>query len=466
MTALRSLLPLLLLACWGGAPEAGRRGDHGHDGKKKDYQAFQRAPDGVESEVKQEVHAPKTVVLVIADTVRADHLSLCGYGRPTSPTLEHLVQQPGASFTCHAYAPGTWTLPSHASYFTGAYTTEHDLLNKGRPLNPSFETLAEIFQHAGYQTAMVSANPTLSKASGVWQGFDQVNVPKGTSDDFRGHSFPDELTKALQGLDPVRPLFLVINLFDAHDPYPKVPGDVRWLPARPSLQINPLKIDQDHPARRYVEGKMTPAQEKEFLAWVVDGYDWGISRADKNIARTIEILQERHWLDEGFRAVITSDHGEHLGEHHLVRHDGPPWESVSRVFTIVIEPGAPTIALPEPFANTMVFHLTKDGRLPDPVLPVAAASIAYDDDTRFRHDAVAVWSSLHDKVMWHEDQNRRYDPTSDPREVSPAPVAADDPMTPELTRRHAQLLQSKARALGQGPDPDMMQTLQAIGYLD
>jgi hypothetical protein len=474
MPALRSLLPLLLVACWGAAGEPSRKTERGHDGKKKDYHAFQRAPEGLEGEVAQTVEAPKTVVLIVADTVRADHLSLCGYARPTSPFLQKMVEQ-GASHTCHAYAPGTWTLPSHASYFTGAYTTEHDLLNKGRPLDAKFETLAEIFQHAGYQTAMVSANPTLAKASGVWQGFDQVNVPKGTTDDFRGPSFPDELTRALKGLDPERPLFLVVNVFDAHDPYPKIPDDVAWLPPRPSLQINPLKVDEAHPTRKYVEGKMTRAQEAHFLASVVDGYDWGIARADKNIARTFEILQERHWFDEGFRAIVTSDHGEHLGEHHLVRHDGPPWESVSRVFTLFFEssgpPGdlagrAPTIPLPEPFANTMVFHLTKDGRLPDPLLPVAAASIAYDDDARFRHDAVALWTSLRDKVMWHEDRNLRFDITADPREIAPTPLTADDPRIAELTRRYDDLMRSKARALGQGQDPDMMQTLQAIGYLD
>jgi hypothetical protein len=477
MTALRSLLPLLpllLVACWGAEGEPHNKQERGHDGKKKDYHAFQRAPEGIEGEATQTIHAPKTVVLIVADTVRADHLSLCGYARPTSPFLQKLVDQ-GASHTCHAYAPGTWTLPSHASYFTGAHTTEHDLLNKGRPLAPNFETLAEIFQHAGYQTAMVSANPTLAKASGLWQGFDQVNVPKGSSDAFRGPSFPDELTQALKGLDPARPLFLVVNIFDAHDPYPKIPGDISWLPQRASLQINPLKVDEDHPARRYVEGRMSPAQEAHFLATVVDGYDWGIARADKNIARTLEILTERHWFDAGFRAVVTSDHGEHLGEHHLVRHDGPPWESVSRVFTIFLEssgpPGdaakrTPPLSLPEPFANAMVFHLIKDGRLPDPLLPVAAASIAYADDARFRHDAVAVWSDLHDKAMWHEDEYRRYDPTIDPKETSPIPVPPEDPMTEELARRRDELMRSKAHALGQGQDPDMMKTLQAIGYLD
>jgi hypothetical protein len=58
-----------------------------------------------------------TVVFMVLDNVRADHLSLCGYPRPTSPFLESLASE--TTCTCTAQAPGSWTLPSHASYFTG-----------------------------------------------------------------------------------------------------------------------------------------------------------------------------------------------------------------------------------------------------------------------------------------------------------------------------------------------------------
>ncbi len=65
-----------------------------------------------------------SVVLVILDTVRADHLSACGYARPTSPFAEELFSN--ADFaTCQAYSPASWTLPSHASFFTGLPAEEH-----------------------------------------------------------------------------------------------------------------------------------------------------------------------------------------------------------------------------------------------------------------------------------------------------------------------------------------------------
>ena len=70
--------------------------------------------------------APKDTVrvLIILDTVRAQSLSACGYERPTSPTLERLVAE-GHHLNCTAIAPGSWTLPSHASYFTGLEAPEH-----------------------------------------------------------------------------------------------------------------------------------------------------------------------------------------------------------------------------------------------------------------------------------------------------------------------------------------------------
>src|SRR5512138_3439180 len=68
--------------------------------------------------------ARPNVVFVVLDTVRADHASLCGYERPTTPNLEQLAKL-GATFSCDAYAPGSWTLPSHASFFTGVDVATH-----------------------------------------------------------------------------------------------------------------------------------------------------------------------------------------------------------------------------------------------------------------------------------------------------------------------------------------------------
>ena len=124
----------------------------------------------------------KTVsVLVILDTVRADHTSVCGYERPTTPVLEQLVAD-GASVNCNAWAPGSWTLPSHASFFTGLEVPDHQAhlvdqkesaqedgvrgIGPARGLSSEYLTIAE-----QRPAILVSANPVLGPASGLDQGF-------------------------------------------------------------------------------------------------------------------------------------------------------------------------------------------------------------------------------------------------------------------------------------------------------
>ena len=121
------------------------------------------------------------VIFVVLDTVRADRTSLCGYEHPTTPTLEKLVEL-GASYACDSHAPSTWTLPSHASFFTGRELTEH-LSGAGggtrnmtwgsvTPLDDRWPTLAEEMTDRGYQTLFLSANPVVSERMGLTRGFD------------------------------------------------------------------------------------------------------------------------------------------------------------------------------------------------------------------------------------------------------------------------------------------------------
>jgi hypothetical protein len=410
--------------------------------------------------------APRTVVLFVLDTVRADHLRLCGYGRPTSTFLEKVAAR-GAALSCRAVAPGTWTLPSHASYFTGASPTEHHLLNKGTPLTARFETLAEMYAAAGYTTVLVSANPTLSQASGLWQGFRVANVAHGVSGEYRGAGLVDEVREALRGLPRDGKLFLVVNVFDAHEPYPEIPEGVDWVPPQPPLRISAKDVDPAHPARAFARGDLNPARTEAFLRNVRNGYDYGVAQADRNTARVWEMLDDEGWLRDGFRLLITSDHGEHLGEHQLVGHDGPPWDAVARVFTLFYDSGSPeSPALPDPLPNTAVFHLLRDGHLPDPLPAAVSASVAFNDfDDRARDDGLGVWTSASDKVLWTEQGTVRFDPLNDPVEAQPTAVAPDDPIQADIARHRAALEATKAVLQTHGADPAMMQTLKAIGYV-
>ncbi|MDX1745907.1 MAG: sulfatase-like hydrolase/transferase, partial [Halobacteriales archaeon] len=109
------------------------------------------------------------VVFVVLDTVRKDRLSAYGYERPTSPGLESFADE--ATRFEEAVAPAPWTLPVHASLFTGLYPSEHGA-SQERPYLEGTTTLAESLSAAGYATACYSSNAWITPYTGLTRGFD------------------------------------------------------------------------------------------------------------------------------------------------------------------------------------------------------------------------------------------------------------------------------------------------------
>src|SRR4030042_35608 len=134
---------------------------------------------GSPSDISKEAELPN-VILIVWDTVRADHLSLYGYSRPTTPFLEHLAEQ--AVVFDRAYATAPWTLPSHASFFTGLFLSEHHCDSFTHRLSDQYLTLAEKLSASGYVTLGYSNNYSLNRITGMAQGFDHfvVNSPIGS----------------------------------------------------------------------------------------------------------------------------------------------------------------------------------------------------------------------------------------------------------------------------------------------
>lgn len=120
------------------------------------------------------------VVLIVLDTVRAENLSAYGYPRRTSPRLSALARE-GVLYS-NAMAPGVWSLPSHASLFTGLFPSEHGVgltspdSRKSAPLGPARVTLAEALAAQGYATAGISANPLVSGPFNLDQGFNYFDA--------------------------------------------------------------------------------------------------------------------------------------------------------------------------------------------------------------------------------------------------------------------------------------------------
>ena len=111
------------------------------------------------------------LVLVVIDALRADHLSGSGYSLPTTPCLDRLAAE-GVSFKS-AVASSCWSLPTHASLFTGLYPSSHGAFSLFSTLQEKIPTLSEILSRNGYYSLSLYNNPLLGTTTGLNRGFDR-----------------------------------------------------------------------------------------------------------------------------------------------------------------------------------------------------------------------------------------------------------------------------------------------------
>lgn len=410
---------------------------------------------------------PGLVMLVVLDTVRADHTSLCGYARPTTPYLQKLVRRDDAAFTCHAYSPGDWTLPSHASFFTGLEVFEHHYDSPVVPPDPDEPNLAETFAARGYQTAVVSANPVLGRPPGLLRGFEHTAVAP-TLTAWRGPTMARKVDEVVQGLDDDQPLFLVVNLIDAHDPWGPIPDHVDWVPSRGGRSLDVNDPDQNAPYHRYVDGGMAPDAEETFLRVLNDVYDYGVRRADRTLEAIVESLRRRGWAEDGLRMVVTSDHGELLGEHHRLRHGGWLFEPAIRVPFVFLDTRRPEPDpwLPSPAFNTLhLWELLLEGRLPRPLRRAVSTSSRFPKRYDPGQDMVATWTWSGDKLLWWRGQTVRFDLGKDPfeRTYRGAKSHPNHALIERLGRRWQTHLSWRSR---RQTDRALSAALEALGYTD
>ena len=413
------------------------------------------------------------VIFVVIDTLRADRTSLCGYEHPTTPYLEELVES-GATYACNSHSPSTWTLPSHATFFTGLGLDVHQSGAGGgiermkwgsvTPLGPELPTLAEEMSARGYQTLLLSGNPVVSERLGLTRGFDRLAIAR------RYPMMHDErLAKRLKGLlrvsrlDPAKPLFLFVNIADPHAPWTAIPKGVGFLPPRPRMSINPGR-------ERFESGEMSDEEAEEYLAHLSDVYDYAVLRADRSLAWILEVLEDTGWLDQSYRLVITSDHGEYLGEHGMVEHGRELfYEPVTRVpFLYFSTEGE--LPLPGDLPSIAAHALARDGALPDPLPPGFAGAFRKpeapsDGPLPCTYARAALWRGG-DKLVADAGRVMRFDLAADAGELEP--TDADDHPAASVIIDHCRALDEAYRArptLDPKLDAEITEQLKALGYL-
>jgi hypothetical protein len=415
-------------------------------------------------------------VFIVLDTVRADHLSACGYERPTSPFLEEMFRT--ATFaTCRAYAPAAWTLPSHASFFTGMPVEIHGANSAAAgeasgklpwgahftPLSADFHTLAEELRASGHRTVLVSANPVLSDPSGLTQGFEHVVVAR-TFGQLYGAPLGDAVQRELKQVAPDEPLLLVINIADAHNPWLPVPAGLDWLTPQPGLGP---KLNPKSPLIGYVRGNLSEAEVAQLRNRYTDVYDYAVLRADRTLADVMRAITEAGLLDGPHNLVLTSDHGELLAERESFGHGGHVWEPSVRVPFVLIASDTSPPNLDEPLASMEAYRVLL-GRNTRADPPTAIGNPRYrlmrffgPGSPQFTHTSVAMWSGM-DKLLWQDGEVYRYDLEADPEEQAPIP-ASNDPRSARLRA----IAEQRLRTAGQATvSDDLAEQLRALGYAD
>ena len=293
------------------------------------------------------------VVLISIDTLRADHLSLYGYARPTSPNIDAWAKRSGIAFL-NVVASAPWTFPSHVSLFTGIDAVRHGVNYRGAA-PASFQMLAERFRENGYTTLGFTAGAYLNPKFGFTQGFDvyRIRQPGPTAADSS-----DELATGMAELqgwlesEQSRPFFAFFHTYEVHvplwirDPYFRdFGGDPEKAPfgyittgtfgGPDEERLVATKKFVQPVAGRHEENQ--PLDESE-MSLVVDLYDSAVAYTDAYIGRLLDFLDGRSLLRNTVVA-LTSDHGEALGEHGLAAH-GYLYEDNLRVPLILWLPGS------------------------------------------------------------------------------------------------------------------------------
>lgn len=244
------------------------------------------------AEIRQRLEAigQPDIVLIVIDTLRADRTTPYGFARDTTPELASWAAR-GVLFE-QVRAQSSWTKISMASMLTSLWPRSHAIREAKDGLGAGAQTLAEVLQSAGYQTAAVQTNGWLHQSFGFHQGFDRYVFPAGAGGKIARHEKPSLWTHAdrvveetehlIAARDPKRPMFLYVHLMDVHE-----------FAAPPEFQL------------------FGTGNEAMYLAAV----HW----TDDALRRIREALADAGTLDRSV-VVVASDHGETFGEHGIHGH--------------------------------------------------------------------------------------------------------------------------------------------------
>lgn len=444
---------------------------------------------------------PPHLILIVVDSLRADHVGAYGYPRPTTPNIDRLAA--GGVLFANATAPSSWTKPSVASLFTSRYPSEHGAVAFDRQLAPDVPTLAERLREAGYHTLGVTGNPVhIREETGLHRGFDgwkSFLVPTSEDDanalwggeaaedphDLRAPSGAElnrevlaRLPAALDG-----PVFVYVHYMEPHAGYAPPERQRRAFATSPAEHAR-----RGAASTRYVtdlaarKAGLEPAERQ----WLLDLYDAEIAAVDVSIGQLLAALEKRGFADNMLVAIV-ADHGEEFGEHEGWFH-GLTLHGESRRVPLIFHPtrGAtggvrreepvdlldvPTTLLAaagvEPVAGMRGRALLGPGPLPErDLVGELHADPPFEERLGPRLQRLALTRWPWKAIVWRDDSRAFYRLDRDPGERSP--LRSGDAAPPELQAALAALERRLVAAPGPAsvPGSGEREGLRALGYAE
>ncbi len=313
------------------------------------------------------------LIWLVLDNVRSASMSLYGHDRPTTPHLERIARR-GIRFD-EARSTASWTLPSHASMFTGRWP--HELsVDFDRPLDTTHPTLAEALARQGYATAGFVGNTYYCNARyGLDRGFDRyedfienravtafevaqstglgkwllrglgyrIRIEEGAGTRKTAARLNADLMGWIAGRPADRPFFAFVNYYDAHAPFVTAEADtprfgLGALGERERVEILKASMRLSTGHARATDGPADQVQAR-VTGVLLDSYESCLAALDARVGRLFDDL-ERQGLLENTAIVITSDHGEHFNERGFFGHGQSLYRREVHVPLIIVPPGA------------------------------------------------------------------------------------------------------------------------------
>lgn len=293
------------------------------------------------------------LVFIVVDAGRRDRFGCYGYARGTTPEIDKLARQ--STVFDRMIAPAPWTLPSHASLFTGLYSREHGADRPALKMRTGLVTLGEYLQRHGYASVFVSNNPLVSRRWGILDEASQVLLRRDFDRDYRrgvGTKWARRVKTLLGAFDKGAratnhlvkdllstlhsPFFLFINYMECHWSYTPPRSFERRFVRRP-YSVAQSAFHRVRMRRRR-SWEPVPADNQEELGLLSDLYDASLAYVDSRVGELLEILDRDGRADDTV-VIITADHGENLGDHGLIGHGMHLYQTLLHVPFLARIPG-------------------------------------------------------------------------------------------------------------------------------